>query len=150
VRRYLPLLRPARLADASDLHRNCFSGQSLAEVQDYLRWCLAQADKGRMVRLVVQIEGNVVANGQLTIMGRQGEIGSLIVAPEYRRQGIGQALLQALIHQAREQGLCTLEIWARADVSWLRSWYERRGFTFLGERMLPREGRTAVLRMTLE
>jgi N-acetylglutamate synthase-like GNAT family acetyltransferase len=72
------------------------------------------------------------------------------VAPQYRRQGIGGALLQALIHQARERRLCTVEIWARADVPWLRAWYERCGFACVGQRMLPREGLTAILQMSLE
>lgn len=122
----------------------------MAEVRDYLRWCLAQVGKGRMTRLVAEVGGCVVASGQLAIARQHGEIGSLVVAAEYRRQGIGQALLQALIHEARERRLCTLEIWAHADVSWLRAWYERCGFTISDERVLPREGRTVVLRMTLE
>ena len=70
-------LRPARQTDAFDLHRNCFPEQTLDEVRDYLRWCLAQHARGRIVRLVAEADGQVIANGQLALLHDRGEIGKL-------------------------------------------------------------------------
>jgi len=100
-----------------------------------------------MVRLVVELDGQVVANGQLTLGRHTGEIGSLVVAPSCRRRGIGRVLLDALIERARRRGVRVLEIAARADASWVRAWYERQGFVLVEERVLPRDERVVLLRM---
>ena len=143
------LIRPVRLSDAADLQRNCFSEQSLRAVEDYLAWCLAQADKGRMVRLVVELEGEAIASGQLAIRHREGEIGSLEVSPAHRRKGIGDALLGALMQEAKDRNLSAVEIMADAEVTWLRAWYERRGFDYQDERCLARGEQVVYLRWTL-
>ena len=122
-------IRPARLPDAADLHGNCFPEQSAEDVRDYLCWCLTQAEKGRLARLVAEVDECVVGSGQLTIFRRVGEIGSLVVAPAYRRRGIGTALLGALIDVAKHL-VDEIEIGADVGAPWLRAWYERQGFTF--------------------
>ena len=60
-------LRPAHLSDAADLHGNCFPEQSQEDVQSYLRWCLAQVEKGRLARLVAEVDGCVVGSGQFSV-----------------------------------------------------------------------------------
>jgi GNAT superfamily N-acetyltransferase len=142
-------LRPARLADAADLHHNCNPEQPLDDLRAYLAWCLVQVSKGRMVRLVAEADGHVVASGQLTLDRYTGEIGSLVVASSYRRRGIGSALLEALIEQARRHGGRTLQISAGIQVPWVCAWYERHGFVRVGEHMLPRDERVVLLRMDL-
>ena len=141
-------LRPVQSSDATDLHKYCFPDLSLEDVRDYVRWCLLQMDKGRMLRLVVEADGQVVANGQLTIQHSCGEIGSLIVAPEYRRQGVGRALLGVLVKEAHKRQVHTLEILASSDVPWLRAWYQEYGFSYCGDKILPGDERVAVLRMS--
>jgi len=136
------------LADAADLHGNCFPEQTLDEVEDYLRWCLTQQAKGRIVRLVAQVDGQAVANGQLTIQRNQGEIGSLVVAPAYRRRGIGTALIGALIEEARRHQVQAVEITARLDAAWVQAWYQRLGFVCIDEHDFGDE-RVAVLRIAL-
>jgi ribosomal protein S18 acetylase RimI-like enzyme len=143
------VIRPVRQSDAADLQRNCFPDQSLSAVEDYVTWCLAQANKERMVRLVTEVDGEIVASGQLAIHQREGEIGSLQVAPRYRKRGLGNALLGALLHEARIRDLHVVEIMADASVPWLRAWYERRGFVYQGERALARRERVAYMRLTL-
>jgi ribosomal protein S18 acetylase RimI-like enzyme len=51
----------------------------------------------------------------------------LAVYPDYRRRGIGQALLAAAIAQAKQMELYRLEAWTRDDAPTLR-WYEAQGF----------------------
>jgi ribosomal protein S18 acetylase RimI-like enzyme len=142
-------VRSVRSTDAADLQQNCFSEQALDQVQDYLRWCLTQQAKGRIVRLVAEMDTQVIANGQLTILRDRGEIGSLVVAVPYRQRGIATALIQALIDTASEYGVRILEITAHTDRPWIRAWYERLGFTFQRDHTFPGSERVAVLQMAL-
>ncbi len=141
------VLRSVRLSDAADLQLHCLPGQSLADVQGYLQWCLAQTEKGRMVRLVAEVDGQVIGGGQLAICRHDAEIGSLVVAPPWRRRGIGTALLKALIDAAQAHGVQTLELMANTDLPWLQAWYVRLGFAHNGERVLPGDERVVVMRM---
>lgn len=106
--------------------------------------------KGRLVRLVAEVDGRAVANGQLTLHGAQAEIGSLIVAAPYRSRGIGRQLLRALVAEARQQRVGSIVLTASVKEPWLRAWYEREGFACAGERLLPRKERVWVLRMPLD
>jgi GNAT superfamily N-acetyltransferase len=142
-------LRPVRLSDAAGLHRHCTPDQPLDDIRAYLEWCLVQVSKGRMVRLVAELDGQIVASGQLTLARRTGEIGSLVVAPSCRQWGIGRVLLEALIEQARRRGVRVLEIAAHAEAAWVCAWYERQGFVPVGERVLPHDERVVLLRMGL-
>lgn len=141
--------RPPRWSDALDIQRNCFPEQTLKEVQDYLRWCLDRQGKGRLVRLVAEADGQVVASGQLTLLRDRGEIGSLVVAEPYRSRGIGTALVQALVEKAREHQVRTLEISASTDAPWIQAWYERLGFTFRRTHTFPGQEQVAILQLTL-
>jgi ribosomal-protein-alanine N-acetyltransferase len=143
------VVRRLRAADAVDLQGNCFPEQPLGAVQTYVDWCLRQMEKERLVRLVAEVDGYTVANGQLTLQGDQAEIGSLIVAPAYRGRGVGRQLLRALIAEAQRRGIRTLVLAASAQEPWLRAWYEREGFVYAGERLLPRGERVSVLQMQL-
>lgn len=99
--------------------------------------------------MVAEVDGEVIANGELSTQRGRGEIGSLIVAPAYRRRGIGRALADALIEEARSRRLCCLEITARCDAPWVQAWYERLGFSLVGEHTFPGNERVAILRMRL-
>lgn len=139
-------VRRAQATDAADLCRNCFPEQTLPEVENYLSWCLSRAVRGRLVRLVVEVEGQVVASGQLAIHRGRGEIASLVVAPAYRRQGMGTALLQALMTEARQRQVEVLEMMAHAEASWVLAWYQRCGFEPVQRRVLPPDEPVVVLR----
>jgi ribosomal protein S18 acetylase RimI-like enzyme len=142
-------VRKLDATDAPDLHRDCFPDQSLHEVEDYVGWCLREQAQGRLVCLVAEIEGRAIASGQLALHCGNGEIGSLIVAPSHRRQGIGTAIARALIAQARQHRVRTLEISANVESPWIRAWYERLGFTYQREHVFPDE-RVALLTMDLQ
>jgi N-acetylglutamate synthase-like GNAT family acetyltransferase len=143
-------LRLVRLSDAEALQRHCFPDQSLADVQGYLQWCLAQMEKGRMVRLVAEADAQVIGGGQLTVHRHDAEIGSLVVASLWRRRGIGTALLKALIDAAQAHGVQTLELMADTDRQWLQHWYARLGFAPHGEKVLPGDERVIIMRMLLK
>lgn len=144
-----PALRPPRWSDALDIQRNCFPEQTLDEVQGYLRWCMNQQAKGRMVRLVAEAEGRVVANGQLTLMRDRGEIGSLVVGEPYRQRGIGTALVLSLVERAKKHNLHSVEISASTAMPWIQAWYERLGFTFRRTHTFPGQEQVAILQLAL-
>jgi GNAT superfamily N-acetyltransferase len=143
------VVRPLRASDAVDLQQDCFPDQPLDAVQAYADWCLRQMEMGRLLRLVAEVNGRTVGNGQLTLQGDQAEIGSLVVAPAYRRNGIGRQLLWALIAEAHRRGSHALVLAVSVREPWLRAWYEREGFVHSGERVLPRGERVWVLHMQL-
>lgn len=144
------LVRPPRRRDALDIQHNCFPEQTLDEVQDYLSWCIDQQAKGRMLRLVAEADGQVVANGQLTLLHDRGEIGSLAVGKPYRQRGIGTALVLSLVEHARERSLHTVEISASTAMPWIQAWYERLGFTFQRTHTFPGQEQVAILQLTLD
>ena len=141
-------LRQQRATDVQDLYRNCLADRPLREAEDHLNWCLSEQARDRLVCLVAEVNGQAVARGLLTLRQSKAEIGSLIVAPAHRRQGIGTALVLALIEQAKQRRVHTLEITANVNTPWIRAWYERLGFTFLREHDFPNE-RVAILTMNL-
>jgi ribosomal protein S18 acetylase RimI-like enzyme len=122
------ITRPARLADAPALQHYCFPLQSVADVTSYLSWCLRQAEKGQLVRLVAEVGGEAIANAQLTLHGEVAEIGSLVVADGYRGRGIGTSLIAALTKLARERGAKVLEIGVQPDDERVCGLYARLGF----------------------
>jgi ribosomal protein S18 acetylase RimI-like enzyme len=136
--------------DAADLWRNCFHDQRFEHVQKYLDWCCRQMALDRMVRLVAKTDGQVVGNGQLSFWQGTGEIGSLVVALPFRRRGIGDRLLSALIECAIGRDLTAVELGADLDRAWLQQWYRRRGFRSIGEAVLPSNERVMMLRMSLD
>ncbi|RME33493.1 MAG: amino-acid N-acetyltransferase [Gammaproteobacteria bacterium] len=66
-----------------------------------------------------------------------GELACLVVHPDYRRQGFGEALLQAIERQARAQGLRTLVLLSTRT----GQWFKERGFEPAGLEVLPPERR---------
>jgi GNAT superfamily N-acetyltransferase len=122
------LIRPARLEDAEALYRHCYPEASLDDVRDYLAWCLRQANKGRILRLVAEVDGQAVGNAQLTVWGQVGEIGSLVVAEAHRRHGVARKLLAALIAEARRRGLVALELSASEEQAAILTFYQQMGF----------------------
>jgi ribosomal protein S18 acetylase RimI-like enzyme len=131
------ILRPARMEDAEALWRNCFSQNTLAETREYLAWCLRQMERGHLVRLVAEVDGQAAANAQLTLWRDLAEIGSLVVAEGYRRRGIAAALVDALAAEAQRRGARRLEIGARKSDQGLIDLYQRWGFVPHREAELP-------------
>lgn len=60
--------------------------------------------------------------------GLECYLAELYVVPESRRLGIGRALVEAAIHQARERGAATMEIGVDEPDTGARRLYESLGF----------------------
>jgi ribosomal protein S18 acetylase RimI-like enzyme len=142
------IVRQFQATDAPSLSHTCYLDRPIEQVQAHLRWLLSEQVKGRLVCLVAQVDERAVASGHLALLRAKGEIGSIYVAPNHRRQGIGTALVQALIEQAQLRPVETLVITANVNAPWIRAWYERLGFTFDRFHDFPGE-RVAILTMDL-
>lgn len=109
-------------------------GRTLAEVHRLLEHCdlfFAFVDKS---------SGQLAAFARvLTDFTFKAFIFDVIVAPPYRRQGLGRRLLQAICDEPRLRGVGHLELYARPPVT---EFYKRLGFTDeLGELRLMRRTR---------
>jgi ribosomal protein S18 acetylase RimI-like enzyme len=121
-------IRPVREGDAAGLQRHCYPYARLEDVQDYVAWCLHPSRQSWITRLVAEVDGHVVGNAQLTTRGDKGEIGSVVVADAFQRQGLARRLITALIDEAQDQGLAELEIHVRQDQPAIADFYQRLGF----------------------
>lgn len=64
----------------------------------------------------------------------EGQINNIAVLPEYRRMGLGDALLDGLCGAARRAGLDVLFLEVRKSNSAAYALYEKHGFFRIGER----------------
>jgi amino-acid N-acetyltransferase len=80
---------------------------------------------------VIDRDGKIIACGQLRSFEGAQELGSLVVARDWRKQGIGTYLTQHLI-QIASQPLCLECLGAK-----LASFYTRLGFVSVSWRELP-------------
>jgi len=71
-------------------------------------------------------EGTPIGTGRLMLEGR---IGRMAVLREYRRMGVGRAILELLIEIARKEGLGTVILHAQTHAI---GFYERYGFAPYG------------------
>jgi amino-acid N-acetyltransferase len=123
-------LRPARLTDVPAIHallrEQAAAGNLLPRTQENLV---------RHVRdfVVAERNGAVAGVGALEIMGPDlGEVRSLVVAPAFHRQGIGEQLTQALIAQAGAVGLKRL-----MALTYVPGFFGRLGFEVVSKDDLP-------------
>jgi N-acetylglutamate synthase-like GNAT family acetyltransferase len=91
------------------------------------------------IELVAEVNGIIVGlldieyeRKEKTVCSRGNGLGGMIwhiaIHPDYRRQGIGGALLCEAERQARKLGLNRLEAWTRDD-EWVNKWYEKQQFS---------------------
>jgi len=112
-------LRPAHSADEWPIRRLVLSAK-LDPTQ--LRWAQFW---------VVEYEGTVIACGQLRSFPDAQELGSLVVAPKWRSQGLGTRLTTHLIKQA------TQPLYLECLGKKLAQFYKRFGFVPVSWQELP-------------
>lgn len=71
--------------------------------------------------------------GMLTVLD-EGQVTNVATHPACRRQGLGDALLTALLAEARLRGLATVSLEVRESNCAAISLYEKHGFSVVGKR----------------
>ena len=85
------------------------------------------------VLMTVQDEGRIVGMGTLYILQKLGKrvahIEDVIVLDEYRGQGLGQKLVEAIIEAAKLKNIRTLSLTSRPARAAANKLYQKVGFT---------------------
>ena len=110
------------------LEKICFSQpwseQSIAsELTNALSvWLVAEAD-GALAGYI----------GSQSVLG-ESDVMNVAVSPDYRRQGIGEALVLALVEELKKHGNHCLSLEVRLSNTPARTLYEKLGFAEVGRR----------------
>lgn len=77
---------------------------------------------------VLEEKGSVIGYADLRILAGEGEIQRIAVLPEFRRQGAGRKLMDAMVDFARENQVYAITLEVRAGNRAARNLYESYGF----------------------
>jgi ribosomal-protein-alanine N-acetyltransferase len=105
-------------------------------------------------RFLVAVEGETLLGYEaLSTVLDEGSLDNIAVDPAYRRQGVAQALLEALIAQGQAQRLSFITLEVREHNAPAIGLYEKNGFQVVGRRKnyyeKPRED-AILMTLTLE
>ena len=101
--------------------------EQLEAEPDAVQLPLGQIERGEVI--VAELDGRTVGFAALIIDDDVAELDGLFVEPEMWRRGIGAALIDVTVHEARRNGLSITVI---ANPS-AREFYEKCGFTVEGD-----------------
>lgn len=125
---YVPMSH-AHVEAIAELEKVCFSDPwSVKSVESELNNPLSL--------WLVALDGDIVAGyiGSQTVLG-EGDMMNLAVSPDYRRKGIGEGLVNALVAALSEKGATRrLALEVRASNTPAIALYEKLGFAVAGRR----------------
>ena len=140
------LMTDAHVAQIAQLEKRCFSDPWS---ENSIRTELTS----RLSLWIVALDGDTVAGyiGSQSVLG-ESDMMNVAVAPEYRRQGIAQALVEALMQHLLRAGNHSLTLEVRVSNEPAIALYEKLGFAQVGRRpnyyRNPKED-ALILRRTL-
>lgn len=83
---------------------------------------------------IAKVDGEIVGYGCFWFIADEGQLVNIGVRPDYRSQGIGEAILTRGIEEARERGMRTMFLEVRVSNLGAQKMYEKFGFQNLGLR----------------
>lgn len=101
--------------------------EQLEAEPDAIRLPVGQIERGEVI--VAELGDRVAGFAAVIIDEVEAELDGLFVEPELWRQGVGSALVDMAVHEARRQGL-TMTVIANPSA---RAFYEKCGFTVEGD-----------------
>ena len=114
---------------AARLDQQVFPGEAWS-TEAFLR----EADAPGSCYFTVVLDGEVIGFAGMRQVLDECSVTNIAVAPEYRRQGLGRALLGQLIDRCRETGAAFLTLEVRASNQPAINLYESMGFSPEGRR----------------
>ncbi len=134
------VVRVVRLSDVPQLQLNCFSANTTDQLNQIVRGNLDGYAKGDCIPLVAEVGGVVIGSATLVrqehpLHRHRAEVDSVVVCPQYQRQGVARRLIESLRDLAASAGVEILEISARGGTA-AEEVYRRLGFREYG--LLPR------------
>ena len=131
--------RPEEYATVGDLTvRSYVEGKHLTGTEDYVEVLRDAAGRAEKATLLVAVdEGSIVGTATMAAHGSgwaeaaepgEAELRMLAVAPGQGGRGIGQALLEAVIAEARAQGVRRMVLFSQESMTVAQAMYRKRGF----------------------
>lgn len=121
-------IRPLRAEDAPDLHKMCWPELSYLDVQIRVNDVLARQRRSLTWGFVIECNDHLIGYGQIGRWGTRVEISDLIVNSDWRRMGIGTALIEHLLQFGRMQHFTEVEIGVALSNKGALRLYRRLGF----------------------
>ena len=125
---YPVLMTQAHIADVAELEKLCFSTPWSAQSLELL------TREGIGMGVVYLQEGKVVAYGGMLCGVDQGQITNVAVHPEYRRRGIGRAIVGALLKHAVNEKFEEVTLEVRKSNEAAQAMYRSMGFRAIATR----------------
>ncbi len=120
-----------------------FKKEDISEVHKLEKLCFSEPWSENSLELllsgdnfgvVCELDGKTAAYGGMTCVLDEGAVTNIAVAPEYRRQGIGRAVVQAMLAEAEKRGLSSVFLEVRVSNEAARGLYLSEGFFECGVR----------------
>ena len=128
TRIYPEKLTEKTLDGVAELEKACFS-------QPWSRSSLELLTKeGIGVGMVCSKDGHVCAYGGMIVAVDEGQITNIATHPDYRRQGYGRAVVEALVKYAKMNGLDSISLEVRESNRAAIELYAKQGFKVEGKR----------------
>lgn len=113
------VVRPVTLDDVAELRSNCYSMNTLEQIQERVGHSLEQSASGAGAHFVTELSGAVVGTVNLELhqhglKTHRAAVMGLVVSHAYTRRGIARMLIQACKDEAAKRGCTILEISCRA------------------------------------
>ena len=118
-----------KIFEVAELEELCFS---LPWSEKSLELLLADKNAGFVV--CDGTSGRVVAYGGMVVVLDEGQITNIATHPDFRRQGLGERVVRAIIDYASESGLASISLEVRESNAAAISLYEKLGFVSVGVR----------------
>ena len=125
---HLEFLAPHHLLAAAELEVQCFSQPWSANALEILT-----RDGGFGIAAIAD-DGKLIGYGGMLTVLDEGQITNVAVSPEFRRQGVGKALMHELKEEALRRGIASVSLEVRASNLAARSLYLGLGFADAGIR----------------
>ena len=120
---------PAMIPRIAELEKRCFS---LPWTEEQLRGQLRDAQHEFLAAL--DPDGNLLGYVGMLFVLDEGYISNVAVEPDCRREGVGDALIGALLARCVEHGLSFVTLEVREGNLPARALYEKHGFETVGRR----------------
>ena len=126
---FVEKLTADKIFEVAELEELCFS---LPWSEKSLELLLADKNAGFVV--CDRTSGRVVAYGGMVVVLDEGQITNIATHPHFRRQGLGERVVRAIIDYASESGLVSISLEVRESNAAAISLYEKLGFVSVGVR----------------
>ena len=118
-----------RFLEVAELEELCFS----------LPWSekslgLLTADKNAGFVAIDKSTGRVAAYGGMLVVLDEGQITNVATHPDYRRRGLGESIVNALVDYAESEALVSISLEVRESNSAAIALYRKLGFISVGVR----------------